>query len=101
TRLRPSEQALPTKQMKQWTTSPGKTHPLHPQSQTPNRSKPKRSENNAETVLPLLHHSARRDLHLGLAVRPEHGTPRPANRVRCSCTSRWSIAATRIPRKSA
>src|SRR6266478_2616822 len=63
---------IPAKQLKQLATSPGKTLWLHTQSPT----KPNRSGRNAEAVVPPFHHSPRRDLHPGLAVRPERNAPR-------------------------
>src|SRR5436190_17384608 len=66
-----------TKQLKQLATSPGKTHPLQRQSLTQHQP-PIRETEHAEAVLPLLHYPARRDLHFGHAVGPEHRSPRPA-----------------------
>src|SRR5258705_6418564 len=63
---------VPAKQLKQLATSPGKTLWLNQQTPT----KPNRSRRNAEAVVPPFHHSARRDLHPGLAVQPERNAPR-------------------------
>src|SRR6266478_325069 len=63
---------IPAKQLKQLATSPGKTLWLYQQTPT----KPNRSGGNAEAVVPPFHHSARRNLHPGLAVQPERNAPR-------------------------
>src|SRR5229473_1544615 len=63
---------IPAKQLKQLATSPGKTLWLYQQTPT----KPNRSGRNAEAVVPPFHHSARRNLHPGLAVQPERNAPR-------------------------